>query len=677
MHNCFLYGQRIALAMSLILLSSFSANNVIAKETPRENMLFELDELFVTANKEAQPLKFIPGGVGVIKKEIIENTTTNALSEVLARIPGVTVQNRFGTDDVRIAIRGAGNRSNFGIRSVIILLDGMPITEADGQSRIDIIDLASIERIEVIKGPSSSIYGGNATGGVVNLIIKMGEAGHHMDNRIQLGSYSFAKGYISALGGTDKLKYNIHASHTTKNGYRIHSDTFGDRIGINMDYTPNEDSRLQFMFSSVHVDIFLPGSLTLSQFNQDPQQARARNITNDFARFDRRYRVGGKFTRKINPDLEGSISLFTDFRELEHPIFQYLDIARIDHGGDFRLKHTNKWFGYDNKLLYGFNFQRLNSDQRDSANVGGNPGVLRADEDAYVDSLGFYVQDEFSIMDNLKLTAGARYSHMRYELVDHFGANSEIRDYDRYNPSVGLTWQPKKNITLYTTYSTAFETPTLSELTSGATTGFRNIEPIEAVNYEVGTRGNFSIFNRSATYEFAVFRSRFENEILPQTIGFTTTFSNAGDTVHDGVEVAFGMALTDSIKAAISYAYSDFKFTSGNFDGNEIPGQATHVLQGNLDYRVPLSGKSTLDAGLEVLYSGEYALNDVNSHFNDNYVVFGFNLNYKRDKLGVFMNIQNLTDENYSPASQINDRAFRFYNPADGRAITMGLTHEF
>ena len=228
-----------------------------------EGQVKVLKEVFVTATKEEETLKDIAGDVGVIKKDVIDNTTANGLHEVLKFMPGVTVQNRFGTDDVNISIRGSGIRQGFGVRGIQVLVDGIPLTEPDGQTRLDLIDMATIERIEVVKGPASTIYGGNSSGGVVNLITKKGKpgSGFNSEQRFWLGSYGYGKGYVSAYGSEGRIRYFAGLSHTNNDGFRDHSDTDGQKFNANMEIAPNDKSRLQFFIAAGTVDILIPGRL--------------------------------------------------------------------------------------------------------------------------------------------------------------------------------------------------------------------------------------------------------------------------------------------------------------------------------------------------------------------------------------------------------------------------------
>jgi len=269
------------------------AQNPVSKSTESREVTV-LQEVFVTATKEEETLKDIAGEVGVIKEETIDNTTANGLHEVLKFMPGVTVQNRFGTDDVNISIRGSGIRQSFGVRGIQVLVDGIPLTEPDGQTRLDLIDMATIERIEVVKGPASTIYGGNSSGGVVNLITKKGEpnSGFNSEESLWVGSYGYVKGCASAYGSEGRIQYFAGLSHSQNDGFRDHSDTDGQRFNANMKIQPNDKSSLQFFIAAGQVDILIPGSLTLTQMLQNPQQANATAVNRGADRNDDRFRLG-------------------------------------------------------------------------------------------------------------------------------------------------------------------------------------------------------------------------------------------------------------------------------------------------------------------------------------------------------------------------------------------------
>ena len=155
--------------LALVWGSIVSAQEPVKADTVRDtSRVRELPELNVTVTRTAEPLQRVPYAVGVLNRSDIQRgQPTVGIDEALNNLPGVVVANRYNFSlDQRISIRGFGSRSNFGVRGLKILLDGVPQTLPDGQSQLTNIDFADVERAEVLRGASSSLYG-NASGGVI------------------------------------------------------------------------------------------------------------------------------------------------------------------------------------------------------------------------------------------------------------------------------------------------------------------------------------------------------------------------------------------------------------------------------------------------------------------------------------------------------------------------------
>ncbi len=664
-------------------LETVPSTTVVEIEEDEDSPATVLEEVFVTATKEKEVLKDIAGEVGIIKSETIENTTANSLHEVLKFMPGVTVQQRFGTDDVNISIRGSGIRQSFGVRGIQVLVDGIPLTEPDGQTRLDLIDLATIERIEVVKGPASTIYGGNSTGGVVNLITKKGapNSGMNGETAVWGGSFGYYKGYASAYGGEGKHKYFAGFSHSQKGGFRNHSQTDGQRFNANMQYKINEKSDLQFFLAAGQINLLLPGALTLNQMKSNPQQANTTAVARRANRFDDRFRLGIMYKNQITDDLQASVSGYWDWRQLEHiPVFQFLEISRIGAGDDVRFTYTRNLLGYDNKLIVGSSFQHQSTRENDYAVVNGDRGALVADEDSFLNHFGIYAQDQFFINRDLSVTGGVRYSRFEFGLEDHFFADGNQSNeviFEKATPRIGVNWTPIKDINLFANYSTAFQTPTLSEITSGAGGGFINLQPETVNNYEVGSRGNFVVAGMPASFEVTYFRMYFHNKILPRRIGFLTTFVNAGDTLHEGVSAGLGLDVTRHLNTQLSYTYSDFRFTSGQFENNKVPGQTPHQFLGAMYYKFFLPQKTTLSLGGEFRYSHVFHVDDSNFFTNQTWSTVTLKAKYKSGRFGAQLVADNITDEIYSDAVSINSNNGQFFNPADGLSVTGNVSWDF
>lgn len=667
--------------------SSQDSSRVVNIASNAESGGLVLDEVFITANQEEELLRDIPNSVAIIKKEKIENTTTLGLHEILKSVPGLTVQNRAGSDDVNITVRGSGIRQTFGIRGVVILVDGITMTEPDGQSRIDLIDLATIERVEVIKGAGANIYGGNATGGVINLITKRGKPGSgvNAETRAWAGSYGYAKGFGSVYGGSEEVNYFLGFSHTRKDGFRNHSETDGERFNGNLEWKINDKSLVRFLASAGSVSILSPGGLTVNQMLQDPQQARASNIQKGNNRFDDRFRFGSLYENQLTDDLQLTMTGYWDWRQLDHIPFQsrFTEIDRSGTGGDIRLKYTRPIAGFKNQLIVGTSIQyQVTDNQEYGVNDGGSRGSLTNDEDTFLTHSGVYIQDRFSLTNNLSVTGGIRYSRFAFDLEDHFlgdasGDDSEVFDLDKFTPKIGVNWAPTKKVSLFANYSEAFQVPTISEATSGTGSGFNGLKPEKIDSYEVGTRGNFSLLGLPAVFEVTYFNMLYKNKIIGETVGFVTTSKNKGTTRHEGFEVGLNTDITPNLNSQVSYTFSNFNFIAGDFDGFKVPGQTPHQIYADMNYTFHLPKNATLTAGAEFRYSGAYFVDDSNTAENDNWSTVGLKMGYKRGKLGANLVLDNLTDETYSDAITINASGGRYFNPADGRSVIGSLSWKF
>jgi len=381
------------------------------------------------------------------------------------------------------------------------------------------------------------------------------------------------------------------------------------------------------------------------------------------------------------------VSGYWDWRQLEHiPVFRFLDIGRIGAGGDFRILYDRPIASFGNKLVVGASFQYQSQRENDfdvTNNGSGARGPLVANEKQFLDNFGVYIQDQFFITRDISVTAGVRYSDYTFELQDLFltdGDDSGTRSFDRVTPRVGVNWSPVKDISLFANYSTAFQTPTISELTSGGGTGFIPLNPEKIENYEVGSRGNFSLFGLPAAFEITLFRMDIEDKILSENSGFPffiTTFRNKGDTRHEGISAGLGVDITRSLNAQISYTYSNFKFVSGPFDGRRVPGQTPHQVLAALYYKLFMNEGAFFRTGVEFRHSDDYFVDDNNTSRNGDWSTVALKAEYERGKFRAGLVVDNLTDEIYSDAVSINSGSGNFYNPANGLTVTGNVSWRF
>ena len=240
-----------------------------------DSVVNELDEVVITGTRVSKRIIDIPYPVSRISQRDYMYEKSAGVNDVLARVPGMFMQSRYGNHDVRISIRGFGSKSNSGIRGVRILLDDIPESEPDGQTRIEAIDFNSIGRIEVVKGNSSSLYT-NAPGGVVNFINDIDFHRSFITQFNQFGSYGMRRNGLKLGIRTDNYGLLNTYSYHNYEGYREHNSEYWHILNTVVETRPSANTSLKVLFYFVDGMIRLPGSLSKEEFDQDPYQADPR-----------------------------------------------------------------------------------------------------------------------------------------------------------------------------------------------------------------------------------------------------------------------------------------------------------------------------------------------------------------------------------------------------------------
>src|SRR6185503_1614867 len=336
-----------------------------------------------------------------------------------------------------------------------------------------------------------------------------------------------------------------------------------------------------------------------------------------------------------------------------------------------------------NRLVAGFDADDQDDARKRFANLNGNRGAITFDQREHVTSQGVFLQDELSLSKKAQLTLGVRADSVEFAVTDHYFADgfndSGSRTFDDTSPMVGFTLQMTPKLSLYTTYSSSFETPTTTEFNKpDGTGGFnQNLNPQIARNFEVGLRGTMSKRQR---YEIAVFSTKVKDELIPIEVPFTpgrNYYVNAGDSKHDGVEFAWISNPTDQITATVSYTYADFTFNNGR----RIPGTARNVLFGSLAYRDPRGWFFTADA----TYSGDQFGDNNNTAFGkvNAYTIaslrWGWDFNLAKTVISPYLGVDNLLDETYIANLRLNpvgvgSAAGRYFEPGPSRTAYAGVS---
>ena len=648
-----------------------------------------LQEIIVTATRIEQPLDRVAAAVSVVGQDDIQlGRQQLALDESLSRVPGVFMMNRYNfAQDLRVAIRGFGARSNFGIRGVKILVDGIPETLPDGQGSVDGIDIGATGQIEVLRGPSSSLYG-NASGGVISVVSETPPDDRSTEVRVAAGDYGYRKLQAKLGGRGERVGYVVSVSDSELDGYREQSRAENTQLTTRLDFDLGGERELLAVLNYTDQPRSDdPGGINAAQAALDPRSARDVNIAFDAGEYLEQSRIGFVYSMPLGERHSITARNYYVWRDFGNKL-PFLDGGQVEldrffAGGGFTYSYTGDLGGLDNELIVGVDLERQDDDRYRYDNVNGSQGPLTFDQNETVTSSGIYVQDLLKLTETIELSFGVRFDEVEFDVSDRFltdGDDSGVVQLDDVSPMLGISVAMSDALNFYATYSTAFETPTTTEFANPSGSGGFNqgLQPQTAVNLEVGLRGLLGDKHR---FDAAIFDIEVEDELIPYELpGFPGRdfFENAGSSSRTGLEFSIVSDLTDNLRSTFSYTYSDFEFDEfESFSGNVIPGIADSLFFGELVY----TGSSGWFAALDVLVVGDQYANNANTVVVDSYTVtnlrFGADLDLGSVRLAPFLGVNNLTDTTYDSNIRINAFGGRYYEPAPERNFYAGVTLTF
>ena len=656
-----------------------------------------LEPVTVTSTRMERPLADTPAAVTIVDADSnLRGQPRLQLDESLNQVPGLYLQNRYNfAQGLRLSSRGFGSRSPFGVRGLRINVDGFPETLPDGQSQLDSIDLFAVEQLTVLRGPSSLFYG-NATGGVVDITTHSGKTRNDSASVSVIGgSHGLKQANVQTTGRHDQGHHALSLTALDYEGFREQSEVrkyqFTGQAGWDLADTRSITVFLSAMDTPVAQD---PGGLTRQQAHQDQRQASRFASRLDAGQQVDQQRLGLHYrdTAFVNGLLNARTFVSQrDFRQqLPFPGSSLIDYSRLFYGArlDYTLPFTVLTLPH--RLLLGVDLDRQEDNRgRRSVSPTGNITAITADEEQQASADGIFLQLDSHLSDRFMLTIGGRADRLRMTIDDALltdGNDSGRREFAENSYSAGLSWQVSPAHTLYTTVSSAFESPTFTELANPSGTGGFNpdLEPQTAMNREVGARG---ALGDRLFYEAALFRVDVEDEITPYQIAGRTFYQNAGKTRRDGLELGLEHATTDQLTLALSWTWSDFRFqeffdSQQNVDvsGNRLPGIPQHQLFAQVNWQA----ESGLFASVEsILGSHRYAENTNRTRVGSQVLVNlrgGKAWKLNQQTLTLFAGINNLLDRDYYSNLRINANSDRpvenrgYFEPGPGTTYYSGIT---
>jgi iron complex outermembrane receptor protein len=644
----------------------------------------------ITPTRVDKNIDDIPAAVSIVGQDDIQSGTEQlGLDESLDSIPGVFFFNRYNfAQDLRASIRGFGSRSNFGIRGIKIIVDGIPETLPDGQGSVDGVDIGSARRISVIRGPASALYG-NASGGAIIIESERATGLPFVEFRMTAGDYGYRKPQIKVGGGgSAKLNYLLNISDTTVEGYRDHSEFENTQFNGRFDYSLSARSSL--LATIHHTDQPIandPGGIDAADAAANPEQARAQNVTFDAGEALEQTRMGLVYKNEINSNEEFEARVYNTNRDFSNRLpFQdggAVDLERNFAGGGLKYIRTGIVSGRRNRLLLGIDYDRQDDDRTRFDNLQGVIGATVFRQNELVTSVGTFLQNETTLTDALELTVGLRFDNIEFDVTDSFladGDDSGTVRLDHFSPMVGLSFRKNEDTRYYANVSNAFETPTTTEFANPSGGGFnQNLEPQESMNLEIGIKKD----SENYRFEAALFHIDIDDELTPFELSAQPGrifFDNAGSSSRDGLELSYSRRLTNELEITTVYTYSDFvfdRFTDDNgnvLDGNKTPGIPDDLLHLNLAWK----NSAGFYAQLDNTYTGHLFADNANTTRVESSVVtdlrLGYSSSYSDWEMESFLGVNNMLDEDYNNNIRINAFGARYFEPAPERNLYLGFT---
>ena len=582
--------------------------------------------------------------VSVITAADINKSDGIILTSVLNKIPGLTMQ-QGALNTNRITIRGIGARAQYGTNKIKAYFDGIPLTTGEGETTIDAIDLASIEKIEIIKGPNSTSFG-SGLGGVIQLfsretplLASFGKA------TVTFGSFGLLQQRLSA--GYDDSKTNIFSSYTDlqTDGFRANSSYNRKSLNLHGKQKMGSNGILSFLGTFTRLKAFIPSSINETDLKNSPEKAASTwAAAQGYESYDQSL-FGLGYDHRFSEKWSMQTSVFSNFKDAYEPRpFDILKDKTSSVGFRSNVNYKDQVFSLPFELSFGS--ELLTENYKYSLFKNGyqsqpGQGSIQGDEFSAINQnrnySNYFLQMELWISAKLHLETGVALNTTKYSLEDVFYTNSSGQKtpftFGKVcSPRVGLSYKvsPVKNI--FTSVSKGFSVPSVAETLTPEGRINTDLKPEIGVNYELGFKGNWL---RNKVYTEVTFYTTQINNLLVarRTANDQYVGINAGSSSHSGLEFLVNYALLAlpqlQITPYFSGAVNAFKFKEfldgdADYSGNQLTG----VPENQFNFGVDLNTKNGFTVNTSFRTMGAIPLNDSNTKYSERYALLDIKTTY-------------------------------------------------
>ncbi|WP_333818663.1 TonB-dependent receptor [Ohtaekwangia sp.] len=645
-----------------------------------------LDEVTIEAFQYDRPLSEVPASIGLLQTKELERFSNTSLLSAINTVPGVRMEER-SPGSYRLAIRGSSLRSPFGVRNVKVYWNGLPFTDAGGNTYLNLLDQNSFQQAEIIKGPGTSLYGAG-TGGV--LLLKNSPVKSGIDVSAMAGSYGLMRYTMQAKSHSDQSNIQVLYAHQQSDGYRQQTKMARDVVQTQADFLVNEKGTLSA--NILYADLYYqtPGALTKQQYQTDPRQARPTAgpnpgaIEQKAAVYNKTFYSGLSYDYQWNDRWSNTTGVYGSFTQFDNPAIRNVE-KRVEQGMGAR---TNTQYIFPKgKLNFGAEYQRSFSPVKVYDNNQGQSGAMQTDDEISINTYFGFAQAEFYLPANFFLTAGASINKLDVndiKLSDTPPRNASNNFDLVFSPRIALLNKISPYISIHASYSQGYSPPTSQELFPSTGQFNPDLKPEQGKNSEIGIRG--LLFNTTFTYDVVVYNFQLNETIVTRRLDDGAEyFVNAGKTQQRGAEIQLGwsphlspQSFLSNLKVWTSFTYNDYTFKNyakdtTNYSGNKLTGIAPHIVVAGLDLNI----QTGLYTNITFTYTDRIPVNDANTDYANDYFLLGARAGYKKQwqrlSLDIFGGVDNALNAKYSLGNDLNAALGRYYNAAPGINYYAGL----
>lgn len=678
-----------------------------------------LEQMSVTATKIEKATKEISESIAVVDEKTIEDKNILNIQDALQNIPGVIAESSSNSPSPRLIIRGAGLKARFGVREIMVMKDGVPMTDPDSFTRFDFIDMQDVSSIEVQKGPGS-INAVNSTGGVIQLITK--SVFDEDKNSIKVGAGNDNQRNVNlklrgAIDENDFASFTL-SSRKINNSWRDNNEFDTTQVTLKYGHIFDDEATIENELSYTESNLNLPAAMTKNEFEEFKKSGKQHDTSNQWqhsARDSKIISLNSKYEKEVG-DITYKPRFYFNSWEHFHPVTGLINDADDNKvfGTDLEFNLAHKLFSKDAMLVGGLTLKMDKTNdakkyqyrdiQTQTVTSGWPPssvtqivktlsnekGALSSTEDSQTLLYGAYLMESFKVTDKLGFDISTRVDKLKFDID-----GNEITKYDYASKSykagigeyaidssftllsgkLGSTYAITDNTNIYASIAGANQAPTTSELGEN-----EDLKKSQSINYEVGLKTRTDKYSS----DLALFQNFVDDEIIQiKDANGNSIYDNAGKTDKKGLEYNIAYDLTSSIQVGGAYAYSDFKFDTFNEqvrgslvsrDGNYLP----YIPKNQYSLFAAYNLANGFKTRVTTRTYGSYYMDNANTQKYEGYdLITDFMIGYEKNNHNIQLNINNLFDKYYASEASKDVFGVESYKAATPRMTMLTYTYKF